>query len=203
MKITFAAATVALTSIAGAQIYTNGTPDLENGNEMTAWLQAENFNLGAPNAIGMIKFWTIEVPGVVFEGNVDWWIFMDNAGTPGAIHMSGTSNSVNRAATGNIALGFYEEFVYEVTIAPAAVLGSTNYWLGLHLNSDYLAEGMYWETTNNGNAPFGMESSGGTMNNWFSNGEEHVFELYAVPEPSTFLVLGGLAGLLLARRRRR
>jgi len=202
-KLILSLAAASFASFAGAQIYVNGTPDLLNGNEMSHWLQAENFTLGANNTIGGVRFWSIDAPGAVWDGNVDWWIFNDSAGTPGSIVSSGTQTTVSRVATGNVwGGGALVEHVWDFAITGTAVTGGTMYWLGLHVNNDYTRDEFYWESATGGNAPTGMESEDGLMNNWAINGTEHVFELNAVPEPSTLIVLGGLAALALARRRR-
>jgi hypothetical protein len=203
-KLVLSLALASIASFASAQIYVNGAPDLAGGNEMSMWLQAENFTLGASNTVGAVRFWSIDAPGAVFDGNVDWWIFNDAAGTPGSIVASGTQTTVSRVATGNVfGGGALLEHVWDFNITGTPVTGGTMYWLGLHVNSDYTRDEFYWETGAGGAAPTGMESNGGTMNNWAGNGNEHAFELYAVPEPSTLIVLGGLAALALAARRRR
>jgi len=202
-KLMLAVVAASFATAASAQVYVNGTPDLSNGNEMTQWLQAENFTLGASDTIGAVRFWSIDDPLAVFDGNVDWWIFNDAAGTPGSIVASGTQTTVSRVATGRNFGGFLDEYVWDFAITPTAVTGGTMYWLGMHVNSDYTRDEIYWEAGAGGAAPTGMESDGGTMTNWSGNGTEHAFELYAVPEPSSLIALGGLAVLALAARRRR
>ena len=120
-KLLTVAAAAALTSFAGAQlIYLNGTPDLENGNEVTAWLQAENFTLGSNDIVGNMRVWTIEDPAASFDGNLEWWIFNDSGGAPGSIFASGTGTGISRVATGNQALGVYDEYVYDFAMTPTA-----------------------------------------------------------------------------------
>jgi hypothetical protein len=181
-------------------LYDNGGPDLENGNEMNNWLQTENFVVGTTSTVESIHFWTIE--NGTWDGTLDWWIFFDNgSGQPGALHSAGAAMNINRVATGNVALGAYTEYEWTFDIDPSVVAGGVPYYLGLRSAG---SNGMYWETTNSGNAPFGWESQGGTMNNWFNNGEEHGFQINGtvVPEPATFVAIGGLAALALLRRRR-
>src|SRR5438105_13098568 len=49
---------------AGAQIiYNNGPPNQQNGNEMTQWIQAEDFNLNAATNLNSLHFWDIEASG--------------------------------------------------------------------------------------------------------------------------------------------
>ncbi|MGI8924577.1 MAG: PEP-CTERM sorting domain-containing protein [Fimbriimonadales bacterium] len=209
MKITrllsLSAMVTGLTAGASAQLlYDNGPPNQASGNEMTQWLQAENFTLTGNATLGWIRFWTIEdsVFGS-YDGNVDWFVFDNNGGIPGSIVDSGSVTNPSKTFLQSGILGVFDEYVYDLDIADVALTGSTDYWLGLHVNVGYGSRReIYWETTSAGNAPTGQESDGGTMNNWFGNGQEHAFELYGpVPEPSTIAVLGVLGALMLRRRK--
>ena len=66
---------------------------------------------------------------------------------------------------------------------------------------------IYWETTDVGLGAFGstgIESNGGTFNNWFDNAQHHAFYLTGVPEPSSVVLAGlGLAALAGCVWRRR
>jgi hypothetical protein len=87
-------------------------------------------------------------------------------------------------------------------------VAGTTYWLGIHAAADFDSrDDIYWITTDPtvGN---GMESLGGTMDNWFLNGQEHAFYLIgnagAVPEPATWaMMLVGFGGIGWSMRRRR
>ena len=204
-QISCVAALLCLGGVANAQIFNGGGPDQANGNEMTAWLQTEDFVLGSSDTLGSVKFWGIEVPGA-WDGTIEWWVFNDSGGTPGSTVASGTGVNITHTATGITGLfGFLDEYVYTFDLnAPVALNGGTTYWLGLHASADYTGDGVYWETTSAGFGSTGIESQGGTQNNWFNNGVQHAFELYStVPEPGTFVAIGmGLVGLTIARRRK-
>ena len=184
-------------------IFDNGGPNQVDGNEMTEWIQTDNFMLAASDTITSATFWDLESAGA-YQGSITWIIYADNAGIPGTQLATGSA-TLTQVATGNSFEGLTE---YQDTFALSfAALGSTTYWLGLH-NGPLTTtdrDGMYWETTATGNAPTGEEfdlQSGGPWNN---NGNEHAFNLSdgaSAPEPGTILLIGcGLTGLALVRRR--
>lgn len=182
-------------------VYNNGAPNQSNGNEMTQWIQAEDFVLAAPTTVTGVRFW--DVSGA-YQGSIVWQIYANNGNQPGSLLASG-SVSPTRSATGN-SLFFGNEFQNDFALSVALTSGT--YWLGLHNGplTTTTREEFYWETTNGNttstanedNAPFGD-------NVWFNNGQEHAFilsgatELQPVPEPSSMLLLG--TGLLLVLRK--
>jgi hypothetical protein len=195
--VTLMVALAAITSNADL-LYDNGGPNLANGNLMTVFVQAEDFELAGTASIDHIRFWTIEDGD--WSGGLQWWIFDDGAGIPGSIVSSGEAANVSRIATGNTALGLYTEFVWEFDMTPTSLVGCTIYYLGL---SSAGSTDMYWETTDNGPTPFGWESFNAKFNNWFSNDQEHAFELYGtVPEPAGYVALLGFLCLLRSPRSR-
>jgi hypothetical protein len=192
---------------AGAVVYDNGAPNLQNGNEMTAWIQAEDFMLGTNTLITDVHFWTIEAPGALYAGSIWYGIYLDNGGQPnlGNPLVEGFLPGANlaRVATGRVAQGFYDEYYYSFDIMPFMAQAGVTYWLGLHngpIGNDVRAE-IYWETTDpngtiRGNEDFLPPAGDG----WSNNGQEHAFQLTSIPEPSSLLLMGsgvlGLAGLL-------
>jgi hypothetical protein len=181
-------------------IYDNGGPNQSNGNEMTEWIQAENFTLAADATVTGVTFWDIEEPGA-FQGSISWIIFADNSGTPGTQLASGNT-LMTQVATGNIPLGLTE---FEDSFALSFdALGGTTYWLGLHNGplTTTAFDSMFWEDSSGGSAPTGHEFNLQDGGPWNDNGTEHAFQLSSVPEPGTILLIGcGLTGLALIRRR--
>lgn len=222
MRIAALIAVLALAvQIAEAEvIFDNGGPDQQSGSEFTQWVQSEDFMVGQPPVNLMFvqpailltdcHFWTIEGYGTnsggnLWDGTLEYWVFADNGGAPGAIIDSGFGQNIVRTGTGVIVLESYNEFVYDFDMEqPVPLVAGSTYWLGLHLASDYIdRDEIYWETTNQGLGAFGStgnESEGGTFDNWFNNGQHHAFYL-TTPEPATVCLLG-LGALSLLRRKR-
>ncbi len=193
-------------------IYDNGAPNLANGNEMTQWIQSEDFSLLSSVSITGIKFWTIEGG---FDGTINWSITNDDkSGEPGVSLAGGTVAPSTRTSTGNSTF-FGDEFVYVLSIAQLD-LGPGLYHLLLHngpLTNDTRSE-FYWETTDGNGTQTGLEDETPFGDaSWVNNGQEHAFQLLGgtdngggndVPEPGTLAMLFGAAasGLVLVRRRK-
>ena len=188
-------------------IFDNGAPNQHNGNEMTDFLQSEDFTLTAPALLATVTFWDLQLSPSDYRGSLYWAIQQNAAGTPGAIIASGTTAAVAHTATGlqdTNGLGF-SEFINTFSIDQTSLATGT-YWLTLHdgpiANTNFAD--FYWEWSNdNGD---GQEFDQIANTGWDSNLAEHAFQLGTVPEPGSIIllatVLGGL-GLRMFRSSRK
>ena len=188
----------------GVVVFDNGGPNQQAGNEAAAWIQTEDFKLASPSTIGSAEFWTLESGS--WDGTLDWWIFADSAGLPGTILTSGSAGAgATKIATGG-SLGSFTEYKYDFSLAGVPTLADgTTYWFGIHLSGNWDRDEIYWETTDP-TAGNGTESAGGTMDNWFDNGQEHAFNLSGaagVPDAAGTALLLGLGLTLLGAAKRR
>lgn len=170
---------------AAAIIVDNGPPDQLDGQEMSSFVQAQDFTLAASTTLSRIRFWTIEGP-TSFLGSVTWAIYTDIAGTLGGQLAAGAQAPAVRTATGNPGFSSLEEFVYEIDLG--VTLGPGTYWVSLHNGpeSSITALDFFWGTTAGNSTNPGLEFAlpGGP---WLSNGAEHAFQILTaeVPEPAT------------------
>lgn len=202
--------TLATFARASTIIYDNGGPNQLNGNEMTEWVQTEEFTLTSSQTLTDIHFWDVEASGA-YTGSITWWITGDTGGNPDFTNILATGNTaVTHTATG-ICVFFGCEFTNDWTISPLALAAGTEYHLALHNGpvTDTTRNGFYWETTGNVDAQTGLEcnlTNGACYSSWFNNGQEHAFYLTggtSVPEPGTLVMLGtGILGLAGALRRK-
>jgi len=177
----------------------NSPPDGANGNEMTQWLQTEDFRVPTNGTLESVIFWAFPYYGNPYDGTLQYWIFADNAGDPGAVMATGVVNPP-AVPYGNTQFG--PDYTFMFNTAQVALVTGTTYHLGLHLNTKgnyQVRDNWYWESTPYNSSNTGIESMYGTMDNWYNNGVEHAFQLFQTPEPAS--VLGLLSLALLARRR--
>jgi hypothetical protein len=191
----------ALPAASAANVYDNGAPNHESGNNMGYAFQAEDFALGAGTSINGISFWSLEAADA-YRGSISWAIVGDSGGMPtGSILASGTQSSVTRTSLGSY-FGL-TEFSNAFSLSSPLSLGAGTYWLVLHNGSfDNLGDPneFLWETTLANATARGMESFDGGVT-WTSNFNEHAFQVSAVPEPASVLMLA--AGMLVVSALRR
>lgn len=188
-------------------IYDNGAPNVISGNEMTQWIQTEDFALASPVVLTDVRFWATEEVQGAYQGSIVWSIYGDNGGTPGALlyRDSATPSMVYDHDT-----SFGSSYQFDFSVGTVNLSAGT-YWLGLHNGplTTTSRENLYWETTaanltstaREDMAPFDDSS-------WFNNAQEHAFQLFGnigpvVPAPGAILLGSIGTGLVTWLRRRR
>lgn len=185
----------------GSLLFNGGVADYSNGNEFAQWLQTEDFQLGGNGTLESASFDWFAFDRSTWDGVLEWFIFDDNGGVPGSVVASGNGDNVVNAGLGNV--NGWEYFRTDFDFTPQVnVNGSQTYWFGLHLSGDYgTRDDIYWSTSTQSYGSAGIESNGGTQDNWSNNGQHHAFRLYGVPEPTTAVLLAASALTALRRRR--
>lgn len=194
-----------------AIVYDNGAPVGNNGNETTAWVQAEDFSFGTSTDLSGAGVYLAGFDGIGnYDGGFQYYVFSDAGGIPGGLIQSGdvtptiTDTGSPWDFGGNI---FLFEFDFTSTITAAA---GVTYYLGIHASGlgDFNRDDIYWVNALENGTAFGVESAGGTFDNWSGNGVEHAFFLSGaddavVPEPATWALMIAGFGLVGGAMRRR
>jgi hypothetical protein len=201
------ALTAAATAASAGVVYDGGSPNAVSGNEATAWIQTENFNLGTATSITGANIYIGGLGGIgSWSGVVNYYLYSDSLGNPGTLLASGAGANVVATDTGSV--WCCDGDAYKVSFNFASAFGAaanTEYHFGIHLADSFDYSSIYWVTTYSTASNGGIESDQGTQDNWYSNGQQHAFELTAaVPEPSTWaMLILGFAGVgFMAYRRR-
>lgn len=211
LRVYFAVVAVLLgmSSARAALIYDNGAPTDFDGLEMTQWIQADDFILGAPAALAGVRFWASESAEFgSYRDCITLTLYEDDGGAPGMILYRNTQAP---ARTFDHNYDMWAVYRYDFAVGSFELEAGT-YWLGLHHGSLSVTsfEDFFWEVSSD-------ELSGGLSysdiapfdeGTWFPNDAELAFQVYgacpqAIPVPGTVL-LGSLgAGLVAGLRRRR
>jgi len=185
-----------------ATLYDNfGGGDFPGGVLVHRFVGADDFTLSSNARLdsGTLEFYSI----FDWDGQGEWAIYADDAGSPGAIHSTGDAQNTHLA--GNI---YTFDFGQSVLVAPSEV-----YWLGFHAlytGPDWSAPAWKHRVGSNGNgsyvativssADWQSKVLGDPLNleTWRGPSPNHdnLFSLEGtiIPEPSTGLLLGlGLA----------
>ncbi len=159
----------------GSVLFYGGYPDLANGNDMSGWFQAQDFNLSAASVIHTVRFWTIENPGV-WDGTCQYEILSNSGGGPGSI-LNGGNVKLARFSTGRVAFS-RNEWANEFDLPAGFSLNAGTYWLALHMNASCSAVGIFLETGTPGYGANGREQ-GGCSGGWssISPAQEHAFAI--------------------------
>ena len=183
-------------------VYQNGAPNGYSGNEMSDFVQSEDFRLGSAASIGSASFYA---GGTTDATSLTYYIFGAGSDRPGALLTSGNAQNLTRILTGQTAFRT-PEALYSFDFASAfTAAANTTYWFGLRAAGN--TNPIFWETTDANATLQDKESFGGTFDNWTNSGQEHSFSLStaAVPEPATWammLVGFGMMGASMRYRRR-
>jgi hypothetical protein len=198
---------IALTPAFAGVVYDNGGPHGQTGNEMTRWIQADDFLLAVPTTLTDVSFWSFEADDA-YQGSIFWQIYSDNAGNPGSVLFSGSATPARTSDPAATCCGFPIGMRNDFSVGSVALSGGTRYWLGLHngpLSTRDRLE-FYWSGTNPNSTLGGHEDQAPVPGGWNDNLRQHAFNLSGeatgVPEPASLLLVGaGLLGLGFIRRR--
>ena len=218
LQVLLLAAVLSARSLTAGMIFDNGTPNGVNGDELTIFVESEDFTLASSYSLTDVRFWAFEAEGSnAYQGSIAWSIYADNAGTPGAILYSGTATATPFDGTDYAAAGccgLQEGLQLDFSVGAIPLAGGTTYHLGLHngpLTVTSANGPFFWSTTYPNSSPGGLKqaspfgSSDWTITSDGNVWNEHAFQLLEdpVPEPATFGMLGaGLLGLAAFARRR-
>ena len=193
-------------------IYDNGAPTTTESNETTQWVQAEDFTFAGSATVGGAGVYLAGIGSIDnWDGAFTYYIFSASGGSPGAVLQSGNV-SITPSDSGFPTCCGGNAFLFEFDfLMPFDAAGGVTYWLGIHASEDFLRDNIFWVSTSPNGTASGLESFGGTFDNWFNEDPiEHAFYLTsadstAVPEASTWamMLLGfGAAGIALRRGRK-
>jgi hypothetical protein len=208
-----AAATANLCMMAsGAQaatVFDNGGP-ADNGNEVSQWVQAEDFTLASAANLTGAKVNLFTFGASLTDVPLNYYIFAHDGNNPGGLLASGTGNSVTITENG---VGYGGRTIYAVSfnfVDAFSAAANTTYWFGIHATDQFNRAEIYFASSA-ANGTNSAESYLGSFNNWNNNGAEHSFSLQgdfgsAVPEPTTWamMIVGfGTVGTMVRTSRRR
>jgi hypothetical protein len=187
-------------AMADLVVYDNGAPNHVTGHNMGFARQAEDFSLSADYTLTDVHFWSLEASGA-YRGSISWSIMTNSDGKPDRELATGTQSVVTRTNTGSFL--DLTEFSNAFNLNAPVMLGAGTYWLVLH-NGSFCDMGdpneYLWETSAANSTTRGQELLG-DLPGWETNSNEHAFQITAVPEPATVVML--LAGIVLTAGLRR
>jgi hypothetical protein len=206
---------------AGATVlFTNGSPDFTNANDIGNYIVAESFSFNADTAFNLISFDVLlSTSGLnaACPGNVcpiTWLIYANDptnplGAGPGTVDASGTANPVlNQVAT----LATYNAYSLNISIPQFTALNGVTYWMGLHygdINTNFPFYPAYAGATSAVSLPAEHRNvdcptcaftaaTDGLAN---PSDAQSFFTLSQVPEPSTWGLLALGCSLVLLRKK--
>jgi hypothetical protein len=190
-------------------VFTNGSGvDTGNADNMSGFIEAENFQFGSTTQFTDVHFMAVNFNLLSgYTGSVSWFIYSDNGGVPGSTLSSGNVavTPADIGPAGGLLTG-YEAYDMSFFITPFTATGGTAYWLGLHNGPLSNTAGSFsWASATSG--PRDAQALQAPYNgSWFADVQELYFQLTndasgAVPEPSTFAIMAAGLGCLLMWKR--
>ncbi len=160
-------------------LYDNGTPDYANGNEMTAWTQANDFTLKGEAMIEHVNFSVLDTAAgsnlANWDGTGSWAIWTDGGAGPGSVIASGIGTNFTTNFDSNN--GSWDFWDFGMDLDSPTCLDAGTYWLALHLNRDCtFRANLYWSTTAGGSGS-GHYEDGGCAGVFNGPANEHSFNL--------------------------
>jgi len=199
----FSAVLLAIGSVSAQQAFADTVFFQESPDQFGGWLNenletgriANDFPSGSTTVLTDIHFWTFLFPPFTGEdfstGDVEWWIYEDDGGTPGApgaLVATGFGVEVGKELTGFVFQGIVE-YHWWMDVVPSVPLETdTTYWVALRIVQTQNSH--FWETSADifGNPDFLASDDG---DDWFDfSGGDLAFQL------TTDIPIGGTVGSL-------
>jgi hypothetical protein len=148
--------------VAGTTCYDNGDTDIntDSGNEMTNWIEADDFELTADCVITGAEADWFETGGTGHNGVIEWTIYNDAGGTPGGVVASGNGINIVTVLLGvNVWTWYNSSWDFDQQVPLSA---NTRYWLGLHFSDRCdQRDDVYWAYSSQQFFNFSQESQNG------------------------------------------
>ena len=185
LSILFSVGFVTLAFAVDETIWDNGTPIDVGGNHFGIAVAAADFQLSGDSVLTDAHFWAC-LDDTVWTHPIEWFVFNDDGGIPGAIVARGDAMNVVAVPTGNSdSCGNEFEISFDLD-NPETLDGGTIYWFGLHAGNNFSLV-TFWERAVNPFGSLGMRTFDGDFDNW----EPIATEDYAFFLTGTTTVVGG------------
>ena len=205
--IVLGAGMLSVTSAEAGVLYTNGAP-IQSGHDAVDRAQADDFDLGSNSVLtgATVSIFELDPKGAAaWDGVIQYFIFEESGGKPGAVLASGLGTAISKTPTSTNSFGWlFSDVSFEFDSGIA--LESDTYWFGMVLSDSFDdGDAVNWAATPGQIGSRSKNNSNQAMPHlgWTNNVFDFAFELHGeVPTPGVLTTLG-LGGLGLTRRRRR